>query len=185
MPVVRDASAADLPALAQFIAARNRHSAQHCLHCGEQASLVAGEIAQLRWGEARAGAACFLIAEDATFPGTYADGAAILAALDEQHQLLVCAAGHTVQGYVYITVDADPHEAYIRFVGVSPDARGQGLGRRLLGAALHWAFAQPGLDQVALTVSEERNIARRLYESAGFQHRFAGVNHRWLSAKPR
>jgi hypothetical protein len=63
--VVRQAAAADLPALASFIAARNSQPEEHCLHCGAQAEVVAGEIAQLRWGDARRGAECLLIAEAA------------------------------------------------------------------------------------------------------------------------
>jgi GNAT superfamily N-acetyltransferase len=288
---IRTATDHDLPALAAFIAARNCQPEEHCLHCGEAAAVVAGEIAQLRWGAARSAAACLLVAEeegsivgaigcdcddalarawlwgpfappgrwqslatdllaalraalppsiaqidafndarnlrgqallradgfttagiqhvylaaqpeqtqpdpscvpidvhqeasfialhDAIFPGTYADGATLLAERDDQHQVVVYAGDATVLGYVAIAVDADPEEAYIHYLGVRTEARGQGIGRRLLTTALHWAFAERGLAQVALTVSDERNVARRLYEAVGFAHRFTGINDRW------
>jgi RimJ/RimL family protein N-acetyltransferase len=60
------------------------------------------------------------------------------------------------------------HKAHIWGMYVSPDGRGQGTGRLLMEAALHWATKQPGILQVHLIVSGRTPVARRLYESLGF-----------------
>jgi RimJ/RimL family protein N-acetyltransferase len=57
-------------------------------------------------------------------------------------------------------------------MGVHRDYRRQGLGERLLAAALDWARAQEGLDWVDLEVLSSNLPARRLYERCGFA--FAG-----------
>jgi RimJ/RimL family protein N-acetyltransferase len=57
-------------------------------------------------------------------------------------------------------------------MGVHRDFRRQGLGERLLGAALDWARAQEALDWVDLEVLSNNLPARRLYERCGFT--FAG-----------
>ncbi len=59
-------------------------------------------------------------------------------------------------------------EAEILTVGVRPDLRGAGAGRRLLTAALEAARAE-GAETVFLEVSEDNAAARRLYAGAGFE----------------
>jgi RimJ/RimL family protein N-acetyltransferase len=51
---------------------------------------------------------------------------------------------------------------------VRPSARGQGLGRSLLDAALRHATKRAGVQLVSLTVTEGNEPAIRLYEGAGF-----------------
>jgi ribosomal protein S18 acetylase RimI-like enzyme len=53
---------------------------------------------------------------------------------------------------------------------VVPPRRGQGLGRRLLEAAIGAARAE-GATQMELSTSEADVAARGLYESAGFTNR--------------
>ncbi len=60
------------------------------------------------------------------------------------------------------------HKASIYAVYVSPAARGQRVGERLLTALLSWAHAVPGLRQVHLSVSVPQTAARRLYAAQGF-----------------
>jgi ribosomal protein S18 acetylase RimI-like enzyme len=60
------------------------------------------------------------------------------------------------------------HRASIWGVFVAPDSRRKGLGRAVVGAAIAWARAQPGVDYVDLGASERAEAARRLYESLGF-----------------
>lgn len=57
-------------------------------------------------------------------------------------------------------------------MGVHRDHRRQGLGERLLAAALDWARAQESLEWVDLEVLSGNLPARRLYERCGFT--FAG-----------
>ena len=58
--------------------------------------------------------------------------------------------------------------AFVRSMYVVPDARGQGLGRRLLSAALAQAESWHGIEQVKLSVTASNQPAVHLYQSAGF-----------------
>ncbi|WP_155371433.1 GNAT family N-acetyltransferase [Catellatospora vulcania] len=59
--------------------------------------------------------------------------------------------------------------AWILNLGVAPQAQGLGLGRVLLAHALHGSHAA-GLPRIGLEVADG-NVARHLYDSAGFQVR--------------
>ncbi|EYC51829.1 GNAT family acetyltransferase [Hylemonella gracilis str. Niagara R] len=61
------------------------------------------------------------------------------------------------------------HKAHIIGMFVLAQARGAGVGKQLLDAALAAARAQPGVKVVTLTVTEGNVPAIRLYESCGFQ----------------
>ncbi len=61
------------------------------------------------------------------------------------------------------------HKAHIWGMYVSPRARGKGIGRALLESAIDQARAWPGVEQLALGVTETATAARALYEAAGFQ----------------
>lgn len=60
------------------------------------------------------------------------------------------------------------HIALIWGVYVTPSARGKGLARALLEAAIATARTWEGLTHVQLSASEKSTAARRLYESLGF-----------------
>jgi GNAT superfamily N-acetyltransferase len=60
------------------------------------------------------------------------------------------------------------HKAVIWGMYVSPEARGQGLGRRLLESAIAEARTWPNVERVVITVVERVRGARELYLSAGF-----------------
>ncbi|MFL6010399.1 MAG: GNAT family N-acetyltransferase [Gaiellaceae bacterium] len=57
--------------------------------------------------------------------------------------------------------------AELKRMYLRPDARGQGLGKRLLVTALDWAREQ-GARTVRLDTSERMVAAQRLYEANGF-----------------
>jgi len=52
---------------------------------------------------------------------------------------------------------------------VAPEARGSGIGRTLLLAALELARSVPAIRQVNLCVNASNSAAIRLYQSAGFE----------------
>lgn len=70
----------------------------------------------------------------------------------------------------------------IGLVGVKTDARGKGLGKRLINASLQW-FVSHGFTQV-IVVTQGRNIAaQRLYQKCGFLTQAVQLfYHRWFTA---
>jgi putative acetyltransferase len=60
-------------------------------------------------------------------------------------------------------------------MGVHPDYRGQGLGRRLLQACIDKAWNK-GMTRIELEARADNAAALRLYESLGFQHE-ARIRH--------
>ena len=70
-------------------------------------------------------------------------------------------------------------EAEVLTVAVVPEARGRGLGRRLVEAGLD-AARQAGADLIFLEVAEDNAPARRLYAACGFSEtgRRPGYYHR-------
>jgi N-acetylglutamate synthase len=66
--------------------------------------------------------------------------------------------------------DADPlppGEAHIRMLGVHPDARGHGVGRRLMEACEARALAS-GRTEMTLNTTQRMTAAQRLYGSMGY-----------------
>lgn len=59
------------------------------------------------------------------------------------------------------------HEASLELM-VAREARGRGVGRRLLREALAWAEEQPGLLRVVLSVMADNERAIALYRREGF-----------------
>lgn len=70
---------------------------------------------------------------------------------------------------------AETEEGHLQLFGmwVDPSVRRQGLGARLLDAALEWAHALPGHSGIRLEVNPRQEAALRLYASRGF--RFTGA----------
>jgi RimJ/RimL family protein N-acetyltransferase len=61
------------------------------------------------------------------------------------------------------------HKADIISMYVAPEARGRGLGRMLLAAAITHARATPGIEQLLLAVNAANTPARNLYLAMGFE----------------
>jgi ribosomal protein S18 acetylase RimI-like enzyme len=71
-------------------------------------------------------------------------------------------------GLVWVALDRRPGEAWIYDIEVTPEHRGKGYGRALLQAAEQEA-ARHGSKSVGLNVFGTNTVARRLYESSGYQ----------------
>jgi ribosomal-protein-alanine N-acetyltransferase len=80
-------------------------------------------------------------------------------------RVLVAEAGGEILGYAVLFVAAD--EAEVANIAVAPEARGRGVGRRLLDAMLTHA-AEAGAHTAYLEVRVSNAVAQRLYERAGF-----------------
>ena len=61
------------------------------------------------------------------------------------------------------------HKAHLWGMYIRPEARRQGLGRGLLGAAVAYGRSLDGVSTLRLSVSETAGEAKALYESVGFQ----------------
>jgi GNAT superfamily N-acetyltransferase len=70
------------------------------------------------------------------------------------------------------------HKAWIWGVFVTPAARGRGIAKSLMRAAIQRAKSIPGLEMLLLTVGVGQPVPRKLYESLGF--RSFGVEPRGL-----
>ncbi len=81
--------------------------------------------------------------------------------------------GYLQQRY-FASVWRPGNDAYIEDVFVAEPARGQGVGRRLMEAALERASAR-GAARICLDTNERNLRARRLYEALGF----ANPNPAW------
>ena len=117
------------------------------------------------------------------FPATYLTPQAMLASLDADHRLLVLHREAAVAGYCYVKIVAGAGEAHVDFLAVDERWRGQGLGRALLQAALHWTLRERGVSQVDLTVQVNRAVALGLYVSSGFRPVSSGT-HLVLERRP-
>lgn len=95
-------------------------------------------------------------------PGLPGSGSFVLGALD---------AGRLVGivGFLGITRKKTAHRGDIWGLYVAADRRGEGIGRRLMEAAIRRARKNEGLKQIHLSVMAENVAARRLYETLGFQ----------------
>ena len=109
----------------------------------------------------------FIRLHDALFPGTYYSGAQILTRFGPYRQVFVEHDMSGLCGYAYAEAAPEFAEGSLEFVGVAPRSRGQGLGARLVRAALAW-LASVGVREVTLTVSSHDEAAGRLYRRAGF-----------------
>jgi ribosomal protein S18 acetylase RimI-like enzyme len=80
--------------------------------------------------------------------------------------------GGELLGMVGVTRDTFEklrHKGYVWGMYVAPEQHGQGIGKRLLEAAIAHAREMSGLEQLRLMVGEANTSARALYESVGFR----------------
>jgi [ribosomal protein S18]-alanine N-acetyltransferase len=107
-----------------------------------------------------------LTIENGAFPDPWSrrSFASLLDAPTVRMDVLVDAEG-AVLGYVVLL--CAPPDADVANIAVSPRARRQGAGRRLLGTALG-AAARAGVRTVHLEVRESNVAARALYAAFGF-----------------
>jgi len=84
-------------------------------------------------------------------------------------QTVFVAASATNQplGYVSCHWDQSRQEGQIGLVGVSQEARGQGIGKNLLRAAMDW-YRHRGAQRVTVVTQGKNRAAQRLYQQCGF-----------------
>jgi ribosomal protein S18 acetylase RimI-like enzyme len=75
-----------------------------------------------------------------------------------------------------------PKHAYLGFMYVEPEHRGQGVNNKVVDALLHWAFAQ-GITESILEVYYDNEPAIRAYEKNGFSRHL--ITMRKMIAAPK
>lgn len=110
-------------------------------------------------------AAVLAAIEAAVFPDAWSVEAFRESLRSPHTRVTVADVGGDLVGYAVLFVAAD--EAELANIAVVPEARGRGLGRRLLDAALDEAAAA-GAHAVYLEVRASNTPAQQLYASAGF-----------------
>lgn len=88
-------------------------------------------------------------------------------ATPDQHLFSAYYEGERV-GALWLHISTGRDDAFIYDIAIDEERRGHGLGRALLDAAEAWA-AKRGLASVSLHVFGTNTVARRLYESAGYE----------------
>jgi RimJ/RimL family protein N-acetyltransferase len=90
-----------------------------------------------------------------------------------------------IVGFFCYSQNIDTQEGMLKFVIVSKDKRGKGLGREMLTYALRLAFGERQAKSVRLMVFLQNERAIRCYESVGFKVRhterdaFCYKNEKW------
>ncbi|WP_284615464.1 GNAT family N-acetyltransferase [Aquabacterium humicola] len=149
-----------------------------------QADLAEGPPAHGAAGGALARAATvadlppLLALHHALFRSSYlkdSDFEAALAA--EDRRMLVAVVDGRIAGYLHAKDDPAEDEVYVDYLGVDEGLRGRGLGGALLREAIAWGRGL-GRRKASLTVREDRPVALRLYERAGFRQLRAGMHWR-------
>lgn len=105
-----------------------------------------------------------VVLHDRLFPGTHTPGATLVSS-EEAIRLVIIEAGE-IMGYVAAELQSDG-SGYIDYLGVDPSHRRRGLGRNLVMGATD-RLVGVGATSVNLTVREDNEAARALYESLGF-----------------
>lgn len=111
---------------------------------------------------------------EANFPASYRSIDEMLAADAERACLMVVAAEGAPAGYVAATVQQDG-TGYIDFLATDPAYRRRGVAGTLLTAALAWLFDDRRVPSAHLTVTDDKAVARRLYERCGFRLHTSGI----------
>ncbi|HZJ14915.1 MAG TPA: GNAT family N-acetyltransferase [Chthoniobacteraceae bacterium] len=81
--------------------------------------------------------------------------------------IFVAESGGEIMGYITTTVDRAAGKGRIANIALVPEARGQGLGRRLIQHALDY-FRREGLAYAMIETLEGNEIGEHLYPTCGF-----------------
>ena len=92
---------------------------------------------------------------------------------------IAASTAHQPLGYVSCHLDPAHREGQIGLVGVSSEARGRGIGKNLVLAAMEWFRAQ-GAQEVTVVTQGNNHAAQRLYQQCGFLTRDLQLwYHKW------
>lgn len=79
-----------------------------------------------------------------------------------------------------VMVGHDGHRGWLYYVAADPDARGEGIGRQMIGAAEGW-LRERGVRKVQLMIRETNTEVAKFYERVGYKTEPRVVMSRWLT----
>jgi ribosomal protein S18 acetylase RimI-like enzyme len=82
-----------------------------------------------------------------------------------------------------VMVGHDGHRGWLYYVASRPDARGAGIGRRMVAAAEAW-LRERGVAKAQLLVRETNTAVVAFYERLGFEVAPRVLMGKWLGAPP-
>ncbi len=94
----------------------------------------------------------------------------------EREQAWIAELDGSIVGSIFLMQSLDPKTAKLRLLYVEPDARGLGIGRKLVDACITRA-REIGCDTLELWTNSVLVSARRIYEAAGFELREEAKHH--------
>ncbi len=109
--------------------------------------------------------ASFAELHDQVFPNTGSSAATLLGRTPPP---LVVVEDGRLLGYVVLRLTPDSGDGELDYLAVDESARGRGLGRQLVRAAVHQAFADERMTSLELSTNSDNEVGHRLYESVGF-----------------
>lgn len=138
---------------------------------GQEANQAAQECSRLRYGEEEK----LTQLQNHCFAGTWGYHPNTVAEITYRTNLshfspedvILTCEGDELVGYCWTEITRE-REGRIYMLGVVPDYRGKGIGRRLLLAGLAHLRSK-GIGVAVLTVDSENKAARSLYQSVGFE----------------
>jgi ribosomal protein S18 acetylase RimI-like enzyme len=113
--------------------------------------------------------AAFQALHDQVFPRTYLSGRQILERINQHRKLFAIVEDGALLGYAYVELVPEFGEGNLEFIGVSEQARGKGVGGRLMAMALAWMFSFSNMKEIFLTTNSTNTAAIGLYRKVGFE----------------
>lgn len=112
----------------------------------------------------------FVNLHELSFPDTYSKADEIIRRINDHNHLLIYKdKDEGIKGYVYVEADPKHGEGSIEYVSVSPEYQKQGVGTKLVRAALNHLIFKDSLNEITLCVGAENQKAVHLYKALGFQ----------------
>lgn len=113
----------------------------------------------------------FISLHNHIFPNTYYKGNEIIERLSDTNKLFVSMKNGKLEGYVYVEVNPEFHEANIEFIATAENSRRKGVGEQLLQGAIQYIFSFQRMREIELCLNTNNDRAMKLYKKVGFEEK--------------
>lgn len=113
----------------------------------------------------------FISLHNHIFPNTYYEGYEIIERLSNTNKLFVSMKNDRLEGYVYVEVNPEFHEANIEFIATAENSRRKGVGERLLQGVIQYIFSFQEMKEIELCLNTNNDRAMKLYKKVGFEEK--------------